>query len=147
VVALAGVLVFCWVQRIEFYPFTAMQMYTGWGPVGPITYYRVVARYESGATSRAPLERAIPALADSRYRTVIASAFSPRQVEVSRKYLSAIASAYNSKASPGARLTELEIQKWRWDFRAHPSDPMHGVLSDRFVFAVAAHGKDVRSGP
>jgi predicted DCC family thiol-disulfide oxidoreductase YuxK len=132
--ALTAVLLFCWAQRIEFYPFTAMQMYTKWGPVGPITYYKVIARYESGETSRAPLEKAIPAMADSRYRAVIANAFSPSKVDVSRKYLVAVAAAYNSRALPGRRLTELEIQKWQWDYLANPSDEKYGLLSDRFVF-------------
>jgi predicted DCC family thiol-disulfide oxidoreductase YuxK len=146
VASVTAVLLFCWAQRIEFYPFTAMQMYTGWGPVRPITYYKVLARYESGETSRAPLEAAIPALADSRYRTVIADAFSPKKVEVSRKYLAAVASAYNRRTVPGRRVTEFEIQKWEWDFLAHPSDARYGTLSDRFVYAVQAGDSVSRRG-
>jgi hypothetical protein len=126
----------CWALRVEFYPFTAMQMYTNWGPMGPIDYYKAIAHYESGESSRAPLERAIGALADSRYRTVIGQAFSPTRAELCKKYLAAVASAYNSRVLPGKRITELEIQKWTWDFVADPSDPHHGVLSARFVFEV-----------
>jgi predicted DCC family thiol-disulfide oxidoreductase YuxK len=146
VACVTGVLLFCWAQRIEFYPFTAMQMYTGWGPVGPITYYKVLARYESGETSRAPLEAAIPALADSRYRSVIADAFSPSKVEVSKKYLAAVAASYNSRALPGRRVTEFEIQKWKWDFLTNPSDAKYGALSDRFLFAVQAGDSVSRRG-
>ena len=134
--AITGLMLMCWALRIEFYPLTAMQMYTGWGPIGPITYYKALARYESGETSRAPLEEAIGALADSRYRRVIAEAFSPTRLARCEKYLTAVASAYNSKVVPGKRLTELEIQKWTWDFVADPSNPSHGVLSERFVFEV-----------
>jgi predicted DCC family thiol-disulfide oxidoreductase YuxK len=132
---LVTILLSCWILRIEFYPLTAMQMYTRWGPIQPITYYKVLARYESGETSRAPLERAIGALADSRYRRVIADAFSPTHVERCKRYLTAVAAAYNRRASPGKRLTEFEIQKWDWDFVANPTDPSYGVLSERFVFS------------
>ena len=138
---LASILLLCWVLRIEFYPFTAMQMYTRWGPIRPITYYKVLARYESGETSRAPLETAIKALADSRYRMVIANAFSPTKVELCERYLTAVAAAHNRRASPGKRLTEFEIQKWDWDFVANPTDPSYGVLSERFVFVIKAGGR------
>jgi predicted DCC family thiol-disulfide oxidoreductase YuxK len=138
---LASILLFCWMIRIEFYPFTAMQMYTKWGPIKPITYYKVLARYESGETSRAPLETAIRALADGRYLRVIADAFSPTKVELCKRYLTAVAAAYNHRASPGKRLTEFEIQKWDWDFVANPTDPSYGVLSERFVFVIKAGGR------
>jgi predicted DCC family thiol-disulfide oxidoreductase YuxK len=137
---LASILLSCWILRIEFYPFTAMQMYTKWGPIRPITYYKVLARYESGETSRAPLETAIRALADSRYRAVIANAFSPTKAELCKRYLTAVAAAHNSSASPGRRITEFEIQKWDWDFIAHPADPRYGILSERAVFVIKAGG-------
>ncbi len=132
--ALIGTVLFCWLLRIEFYPFTAMQMYTKWGPIQPITYYKVLARYESGAASRAPLET-IKALADSRYRAVIALAFSPARAELCKKYLAAVAAAYNARAAPGKKITGFEVQKWTWDFRSAPGDPAHGVLAGRVVFA------------
>jgi hypothetical protein len=52
---------------------------------------------------------------------------------VCRKFLAASGSAYNQKARPGTKVTQLEIQAWEWDFASNPSDPEYGRLVDRFV--------------
>lgn len=136
--ALSGLtvlLMLCWFYRVELYPLTGMQMYTR-PRSGIVTYYKVLARRESGETSRARLEDAIRAMADGRYRKVIRMCFQPGQVPICEKFLRACGTAYNNKAHPGEKVTQFEIQKWAWDFRTNPSDPEHGKLVDRFVFSI-----------
>ena len=53
-----------------------------------------------------------------------------------KKFLTAAASAYNKKAQPGERVTQYELQLWRWDFLSYPSDPNYGKLTDRFAFEI-----------
>jgi len=138
VCGITGVLLFCWFYRIEFYPFTAMQMFSTTDSSGVIDYFKVFARYESGKTSRAPLEDAIGAMADSRYRGVIRDAFLAERARVAEKFLLAAASAYNNKTRFGEKVTQFEIQKWRWDFRSNLTDPHHGNMTDRFILEIKA---------
>ncbi len=130
-----ALLFFCWYGRIEQYPLTGMQMYSRVSK-NILTYYKVLARRESGDISRAPIEEAIGAMADSRYRRVLQMAFEPEKVFICEKFLYACGLAYNYKAPSGQKITEFEIQKWVWDFNAHPSDPNHGDIADRFVFSM-----------
>lgn len=136
--AVTGVFLFCWFYHIEFYPLTSWAMYAGSDTSGSITYEKVFARYESGSYSPARLEDGIGALAlDARYSPALGMCFGkPPDVDICKKFLTANGSAYNKKVFNGGRLTKYEIQRWTWDFRANPSDPNHGKLTDRFIFDI-----------
>jgi hypothetical protein len=132
---LAGLMLFCWAIRIEEYPFTAMQMYSKPNRTGVIEWYAVVATLESGATERAPLERAIPALRDSRYRRALRHGFEPVSRPGAEALLAAFLRAYNAEAEPGARIAAVEVQRWRWNYARAPDDPDHGELDARYGVA------------
>jgi hypothetical protein len=133
--ALAGILLFCWAIRIEEYPFTAMQMYSKPNRTGVIEWYAVVATLESGATERAPIERTLPALRDSRYRRALRKGFDPQSRRGAEALLATFLRDYNAQASPGARIARVEVQRWRWDYARQPDDPDHGELDARYHVA------------
>ena len=59
-----------------------------------------------------------------------------KNVEICKKYLTVTGVAYNKKALPDQTLSHLEIQEWVWDFRAYPSDPEHGKVTDRMIVEI-----------
>ena len=133
--ALAALLVTCWALRIEEYPFTAMQMYSKPNLTGVIDWYAVEATFESGERRRAPIERAIPAVRDARYRRVIRQGFDgdAQNRALAEAFLAAFARAYNTAATAGERITAVEAQRWRWDYARSPDDSAHGTLAERFI--------------
>ncbi len=132
--ALAALLITCWAIRIEEYPFTAMQMYSQPNLSRVIDWVAVVATDASGARFRAPIERAIPAFRDARYRRVIRQSFGGdgEKRALAEAFLRAFLRAHNAGAAPAARLVAVEAQRWRWDFGRAPDDPAHGVLAERW---------------
>jgi predicted DCC family thiol-disulfide oxidoreductase YuxK len=133
------VLLNCWFYQIEFYPFTAMQMFSKVDTSGVIYYFKVLAHHESGAVSPARLQEAIKA----RSGRVVRGCVGPKQLEdvdICEKYLHATASAHNKKARPGEKITKYEIQIWEWNFRSNPSDPNHGNVIRRLIFEINAGG-------
>lgn len=137
VASLTVFIILTWNYEVEFYPFTAWQMYSESDTSGDVTYYKILAHHESGVISHADLDRAIGAMNNGRYKRVLRRyCFNPKKVDLCQKYLSASASVYNSKAAPGEKVTQFEIQKWIWNFLSNPSGPEQGKLKDRFVFEI-----------
>jgi hypothetical protein len=139
---LAAMLV--WWYRIEYYPLTSFQLFVWPNTSGRVTYNKVVARLESGEMAPMRLEDAIGAMRfDGRYSPFLSMCFGKphrrpanphaEDIDVCRKFLMASGAAYNRKARPGGKVTQLEIQAWEWDFGSHPLDPEYGRLIDRFV--------------
>jgi hypothetical protein len=138
-----------WFYHVEYYPLSSWQLF-GWADTsGRITYNKVVARFESGERAPLRLEDGIGAMRfDGRYNPFLAMCFGKphrrpanpdvEDSRVCREFLTASGAAYNRKARPGRRVTQLEIQAWEWDFGAHPSDPQHGRVVDRFVIDIEA---------
>jgi predicted DCC family thiol-disulfide oxidoreductase YuxK len=122
-----------WLLHFEFYPFTAFPMFSERNTTGEFAYYKVLAHWDSGMTSRAYLEKAIGAMADTRYRDIIRTCFSSSKLHVCRKFLLVSGVAYNLRNPSQGKVTALEVQKWRWNFRLNPGDPNHGTLEDRVV--------------
>lgn len=133
--ALAALGIVCWAIRIEEFPFTAMQMYSQPNLTGVIEWHAVVAETESGRRIRAPIERAIPAFRDARYRRVIRQSFGagPEKRALGEAFLGAFLRAHNARSAPAERLAAAEAQRWRWDYRRDPDDPAHGALVERFT--------------
>jgi hypothetical protein len=136
---LTALLVACWALRIEEFPFTAMQMYSKPNLTGVIEWYAVVATNESGGRARAPVEQAIPAFRDARYRRVIRQSFdgSPERRALAEEFLAAFLRAHNEAAAPGERLVAAEAQRWRWDYARVPNDSAHGELAESFSVRAA----------
>jgi hypothetical protein len=137
--ALAALLITCWALRIEEFPFTAMQMYSKPNLTGVIDWYAVVATDESGKRFRAPIEAAIPAFRDARYRRVIRQSYdpSPEKLALAEEFLAAFLRAHNGTATPGERIVAVEAQRWRWDYLHDPDDSAHGELAESFTVRAA----------
>jgi hypothetical protein len=139
---LAAVFLVVWALRLELYPFSSMQMYADRETAGEVEYLRVTAELRSGATTPAPLEDAIPALADSRYRWVLDGLFEGGAAErrLAADYLAAAAGAYNRRVPEEEEIVAFEVDKHRWAFVANPGEAAEetpGVRIGRYRVAVA----------
>jgi len=140
-----SVLLHCWFYRIEFYPFTAMQMFSSVDTSGVVPYTKVLAHRESGAISPARFTDDI----NARYGRVLRQCIGQMQlkdVDICKKFLQTTASAHNKKARPGEKITKYEIQIWKWDFRSNPSDPNYGNLTKRLFFEITTGGEALEKG-
>ena len=146
VAGLAYVMMYCWYYVVEFYPLTSWHLYVGSNVSGRITYKKVLAHYDSGVISPARLEDTIGAYAlDNRYSPFLYKCFDKKheEIDICKMFLRTAASAYNKKSHAGGKITHYEIQQWTWDFRAHPLDPQHGNLVERFVLEINT-GRELR---
>jgi len=124
----ASVIIGAWIARLEFYPLTAMQMFSWRDRSGVVEYYKVLVQLRSETDDPA-------ALRGCTYRTfaltpIVKKAFDPAGRSVCRDFLATCATRRNRQASdPVAR---FEIQRWRWDLRNDRTGE-HVALVDRYV--------------
>ncbi len=118
----ACVLLMNWLAKFEYYPLTAMQMFSRPSIDRGVTYYRAIAHYASGASGRAPLERCVPALRDSRYRGMLKAAFAENN-DLAREFYMRCTQAYNSGRPAADKIMAIEIQQWYWEY---DEPPVHG---------------------
>jgi hypothetical protein len=129
----SSVLLLCWLCRLEFYPFTGMQMFSAYNTSGIVTYDKVFAYEASGSVVRAPIEQCLGAMADGRYRRVLAMAWEARHHEVCTRFFQTCGQRWNQLARGEKQIVQFEVQRWEWDFRSRPQDPTHGqMLARRF---------------
>ena len=129
-----------WVTKIEWYPLTAMQMFTahGRGEAGVVSYVAAIAHYEDGSRGPAPFGEWIGAMPPGRTRPVLRRTLQdPAGRAVGQQLLDAMIRAANA-AGAGPRVTSVELQRRRWNFRADPDDPGRGVLTHRYVHPAPA---------
>ncbi|MEM6961584.1 MAG: hypothetical protein AAF550_07570, partial [Myxococcota bacterium] len=119
---LTFVLLFCWLFGIEFFPFTAMQMYSKKRDTGRVEYYRVLAERSDGSLERAYIEHAIPALRDGRFRQALRLCFQPDE----RANCEALMRAAGPRLEHPESIVAIQVQHREWDFRENLSDPEHG---------------------
>ena len=135
------------VYQIEFYPLTSWHLYAILNSSGVITYHKVFGHQPSGAIVPVRLEDAIGALRyDSRYRNKLYQCITgardernrvvSKELNICKKFLTASGGVYNHKSPPNPKLTHLEVQEWVWDYRANPSDPEHGKVTDRMIVEI-----------
>jgi len=75
---------------------------------------------------------------NSRYERLFGLCFGdPKEGDLCKQTLSVLGSAYNKKAPAGDKLTQLEIQRWKWDFGSHPRDPNYGNLDTRIIAEIS----------
>ena len=143
IAALTIVMLYFWYMRIEFYPLTAMQLFTSNSDSGKITYTRILAHRESGAVSPVRFEGGIAVFnRNARYGRVLGQCTEdPIDAAVCTKFLSAAAAVYNKTAAPGERITKYELQAWAWNFRDKPNDPTPGELTQRWVYDIRADAR------
>jgi predicted DCC family thiol-disulfide oxidoreductase YuxK len=129
-----------WALKIEYYPLTAMPMFTGVRR-SVVTYFKTLGHRESGAISPIYLEDSLGAVSvNSRYEPLFDFCFSdkPHDLEICKKTLSVLGIAYNKKTPPGEKVTQYEIQRWTWDFVSNPQDSNYGTLDARMVFDISS---------
>jgi predicted DCC family thiol-disulfide oxidoreductase YuxK len=127
-----------WALRIEYYPLTAMPMFASVRK-SVVTYFKTLGHRESGVISPIYLEDSLGAWSiNSRYEPLFDLCFSekPRDLELCKKTLNVLGTAYNKKTPPGEKLTCYEIQRWKWDFVSNPQDPHYGTLDARMIFDI-----------
>jgi predicted DCC family thiol-disulfide oxidoreductase YuxK len=138
IASLIAVMGAIWALRIEYYPLTAMPMFTSVGK-SVVTYFKTLGHRESGAVSPIALEDSLGAWSiNSRYELLFDLCFSdkPRDLDLCKKTLGVLGTAYNKKTPRGEKVTRYEIQRWTWDFVSNPKDPNYGTLDARMIFDI-----------
>ncbi|HUO86717.1 MAG TPA: hypothetical protein VM617_04940 [Thermoanaerobaculia bacterium] len=132
---IAVVFLVAWAFRLELYPLSAMQMYADRETSGEVEYLRVTAERRSGRETPAPLEEAIPALADSRYRWLLDDFLegSRRERRLGAGYLAAAARAYNRRVPEEVEIVAFEVEKYRWNFVASPQQAVEPIPGERLT--------------
>jgi predicted DCC family thiol-disulfide oxidoreductase YuxK len=134
VAGLITVFLFCWIYRIEFYPFTAVQMYSlpHWRSTDPVVFYKPLGHWESGKVDREAFDEAMGKLysTHARVRPLIKGCFlDDKQIDRCREFLKIRAKNYNKIAPVGKRVKRIEIQKWNAEWK----NPQQQHLIDRFT--------------
>lgn len=125
----------CWLFRVEFYPFTGMQMFSS-KRGEPVIYERVLAHTRSGEIVRAPIEESIGAMSDGRYRRLLPRAFDPDRSGPIRAFMQSVADRWNARAAESEQIERIEIQLWEWYYLSEPADSDFGSLIDRVEYPV-----------
>jgi hypothetical protein len=136
--AIAVVLLTCWGVRLEFFPFTGMQMFSDVrGPI--ITYEIPIAQLASGELIRAPIEDGIPAMRDARFRRILQRAFEENSGEQVEEFFRTVIDRWNAASPPERRIQHIEIERREWNYETDPDDPEHGaIIASRVFPSVAA---------
>ena len=133
-----AVMLFCWIFQIEYFPLTALEMYSTpkWHSTAPITFFKMRAVRESGSETETAFQSVVGGLfaRNSRYRPVIKRCFnSPADAVLCRVFLTIRGNAYNRRMPPGRRVTTLEVQKWMADW----DNPRNQRMVDVFTVNLA----------
>jgi len=144
---LAVVLFAAWHQRLEWFPFTGMQMYSTPRSAHAkqfIDHIKVYATDESGSTWPANLGKMSGV---ARYWRVVEDGFKGgKQRATAEKFILSAAQKANAAALAGKRVTQMRVEQWRWDYVANPDDPNRGGPVDEMVVTVPATGRVVVAG-
>jgi hypothetical protein len=124
------VLLGAWLARLEFYPLSSLQMFSRVNRSGVVEYYRLVAERASGAV--APFDLGPCVFRSFAVMPPLKAVFTPAHRERTRELLATCAARHNAAAAPDDEVTRLEIQRWRWDFRAEPTSATRGTLTERY---------------
>lgn len=125
---LTVVLAAAWYQRLEWFPFTGMQMYSQPRSAHAkqyIDHIKVYATDASGQTWPANLGKMSGV---ARYWRVVEDGFkTPRQRRTAEKFIRSAAERFNRTAPVGKRVTQMRVEQWRWDYVNHPADENRGA--------------------
>ena len=124
-----------WVTKIEFYPLTAMQMFTAHrnAEAGVVSYVRAVAHYENGSSGQADFASWIGTNDNGRYRPLIRKAFRDEEgLAESKEFLDTAILAANARDG-AVHVRRVELQQWEWNFGEDPNNPNRGILTHSYV--------------
>jgi predicted DCC family thiol-disulfide oxidoreductase YuxK len=134
--AVACLMIFCWVFWIDYYPLTRMSMYStarlGWD----VTFSRLYSVDASGRRREARLGDAIGVMKASRYRKMLRQAQKPEYQDLVQAFFEACARRANHRLPPAERITEYQVEFWRWNYRRYPEGPQHAERLELRVFPV-----------
>jgi hypothetical protein len=123
--------------RIEYYPFTAWQMYSGRNRTGKVEYERVLQRDASGRVSEADLGDCVGVYRAARYRDIVWMAFDQNKTAVLDEFLQTCGARQNRGKSSSDRVVSYEIERWLWNWKESPLAPDPGTRTRRYVYQLA----------
>ncbi len=129
---LVFVLLLMVVSKIEYYPLTSWQMYSGKGKGDYAVYFRCEEHLASGLTQRADFETEFPILSDTRYRDILFDTISlepERLREFTRRYIE----LSNAHAKHGDRIEKVVLQRRSWSIDKLAADYDADILLDEVV--------------
>ena len=124
-----------WVTKIEFYPLTGMQMFTGHrnAEAGVVSYVQAIAHYEDGSSGWADFADWVGVKQPGRYRPLIRRTFQDEDgLAESKEFLDTAILAANARDG-AVKVSRVELQQWEWNFGDDPNNPNRGILTDRYV--------------
>ncbi len=134
---IALLLLSTWTMKYEFYPLTSMQMFSRPTNETTVVYYKILSHHADGHTQRAPIEKSIGAMSDSRYRAVLKMAFKESRQKLCQEFFDAVARNYHPRKGESP-ITAFEVQKWRWDFTTPSRNRIYGSMDENRVYRVGA---------
>ncbi|MDQ3440734.1 MAG: DCC1-like thiol-disulfide oxidoreductase family protein, partial [Planctomycetota bacterium] len=144
-VVITGLLSFLlavWVVRLEWYPFTSVQMFSTHDNSGVLTYYKCFATDAFGNRYEAPLEKMGRGV--SRYRPILSGAFYNAAGRKKCIGMLQFCGTTHNAAHPKNPVVKLEVERREWDFVQHRKDTNYGATVDRLVVTFDAPGAHVR---
>jgi predicted DCC family thiol-disulfide oxidoreductase YuxK len=145
--AVAGMFIFMlsiWLIRVEWYPFTGMQMFSNYAKTSVVSYYRAYVFYEDGTSEIAQFEKMYGGIA--RYRPVLEAPFlytaTAEYREKGRKacieFMARSAANWNAaNPPPGKRVVRIEAHHKNWDFVTQRHDRENwGTTVEKVVYEV-----------
>jgi hypothetical protein len=128
VAGLVTFLVCAWIGRREWYPVTAMQMFSWRHRTPVLTYQTVLAHHRSGRMAPATLEEC--AYRSAAPRMVVSGLFEERRAAIGEEFLALCGRRYNQR-HPDDPIVAYEVERRRWTYQAEPDDPEFGQRVDR----------------
>jgi hypothetical protein len=117
----------CWIGRVEWYPLTSWQMYSGYSPAVPAWYVRMTALFDDGTRREIRAANYI----DGAPTNSDLAKLPPQQA---RETLDAIRRIANEKHPAGEpAILSVALDTWLWDFRGHPASPTFGQRIHRMT--------------
>ena len=136
--AVIALLLLAWTWRVEYYPITAWNMYAKPEPKRPVFYLKVAATLEDGRSIDIPLADCSP-LVIPNVRYFLMGAFRTKgRNGMIDDYLDVYVKRCNRRLTFGSPITEIEIQRWRWNYQAEPNNPRFGWVTGVYPFDATA---------
>jgi predicted DCC family thiol-disulfide oxidoreductase YuxK len=120
-----------WSLRVEWYPFTSMQMFSRYENSGVINYYRAMATDSFGNRYEAPLQNMGRGV--SRYGPILSGGFFNEAGRERCIEMLEFCGTIHNETHPNNPLVKLEVEKREWDFIHDRMSPTYGKVVDRLT--------------
>ncbi|MDQ3439148.1 MAG: hypothetical protein M3478_02220 [Planctomycetota bacterium] len=128
VAMLVVVLFAAWYERLEWFPFTGMQMYSQPRNAHAKQYIEHIKVYAIDASGNTwPANLGVMS-GVARYWRVVEEGFkTPKQRRTAEKFILSAAEKFNRTAPQDKRITRMRVEQWRWDYVNNPADEKRGA--------------------